>query len=139
MPPSSGDGRALPPPAPTPDRTARTAVRRKLAALPPIRFAPAGARLTPAGRAAVARAAALLKTAPNLPVRVNGYTDDLGDWDVNLTLSRRRSRAVRQALIANGVPAARITAVGWSEEHPKLPNTSAANRAANRRAEITVG
>jgi outer membrane protein OmpA-like peptidoglycan-associated protein len=127
------------PPPPTAGLTEEAALQARLRTLPPIRFAYASSRLTPAGRASVARAAAVLTAAsPHPTFRVDGYTDDVGDWDVNLALSRARAEAVRRVLIANGVPVTRVFAVGWSEEHPKVPNTSAANRAINRRAEIVV-
>ena len=110
-----------------------------MTALPPIDFTKDNDQLTPDGHATVAQAAALLKTAPNLRLRINGYTDDLGDWEINLALSRGRAEAVRQVLITNGIPAAQVTAVGWSEDYPKVPNTSADSRAINRRVEIVIG
>ena len=123
--------------APTPPEP--TFLQTRLRALPQITFAQASTQLTPAGQASVVRAAAVLKTAStNRTFRIDGYTDDLGDWDVNLALSKARAETVRQVLVANGVPAARLAVVGWSEEHPKAPNTSEANRTLNRRVEIVV-
>ncbi|MDQ1287541.1 MAG: hypothetical protein QG622_1106 [Actinomycetota bacterium] len=126
--------------APTPEaRTLAAAeVRRRLTALPPIRFGHGGTRLSTSARRATAEAAAVLASSPSLKVRVQGFTDDTGGWDVNLTISTARAAAVRAALIAGGVPANRISIVGFSEERPTVPNTSAANRAANRRVELVV-
>jgi outer membrane protein OmpA-like peptidoglycan-associated protein len=113
-------------------------VQQQLAALPQVTFDNASATLTPAGRAVVDRAAAILKANPTLKVRLDGYTDDNGDWDVNKGLSVARAQTVRQTLIADGVQGARLTTFGWSEEKPKAPNSSEANRALNRRVEFVV-
>ena len=137
--PSVTPSPATPSPAPSPAKTGSVAtVQQQLRALPPVAFAYDSSQLTPAGRATVARAAAVLKAAPNLKVRVEGFTDSVGDWDVNLAISRSRAAAVRAALIENGIAPARITSVGFSEARPKVPNTSAANRAINRRVEFVV-
>jgi outer membrane protein OmpA-like peptidoglycan-associated protein len=113
-------------------------VQQQLVALPQVTFAHASAALTPSGKSVVAQAAAILKANPTLKVRIDGHTDDQGDWDANKALSTARAQTVRQTLIALGVDGARLTTFGWSEERPKVPNTSEANRAVNRRVEFVV-
>jgi outer membrane protein OmpA-like peptidoglycan-associated protein len=120
------------------DAAGTAAAQQALAALPRITFGLGDATLTPSVRAVVRQAAGVLRADPALRVLVEGFTDDLGDWDVNKALSISRAEAVRQALIADGIGAHRLTVFGWSEEHPKVPNTSAANRAINRRVEFTA-
>jgi chemotaxis protein MotB len=46
--------------------------------------------------------------------------------------------AVLNALKAQGIPADRMSAAGFGERRPKVPDTSAANRAINRRVELIV-
>ncbi|PID52904.1 MAG: hypothetical protein CSB46_11260 [Micrococcales bacterium] len=71
-------------------------------------------------------------------VAINGYTDDMGDEGFNLQLSKDRAAAVRSALASMGIAADRMTSDGFGENNPKVPNTSAANRAQNRRVEFVV-
>jgi outer membrane protein OmpA-like peptidoglycan-associated protein len=111
-------------------------VRQRLGALPEITFRTGSATLTPVDRIIVTKAAAILAANPAVAIQIEGFTDDVGDWDVNLELSRARAETVRKALIAHGIAASRLSSAGRSEERPKLPNTSAANRALNRRAEL---
>jgi outer membrane protein OmpA-like peptidoglycan-associated protein len=127
-----------PAPAPAPAPSSPLAVRSRLAALPPITFASGSVGLTPQGRASVSAAARILSAAPRVRVVVRGYTDDIGDWHVNLGLSRARAAGVRQALIARGVSAGQLTAAGYSEDFPRVANNSSDHRAQNRRVELAV-
>lgn len=71
-------------------------------------------------------------------VRITGYTDSTGEADYNQWLALRRARAVRDALVARGVPADRIAVEGRGYCCYVQPNSSAEGRQANRRAEIIV-
>ena len=65
---------------------------------------------------------------------VEGHTDSIGTDDYNQRLSERRANAVRQVLIDKfGVPASRISAVGYGEARPIDTNDTAQGRAQNRR------
>ena len=65
---------------------------------------------------------------------VAGHTDAKGNARYNKQLSLRRAESVRHFLIANGVDAARLDAVGYGSEHPLTPDHP--EDAANRRVEI---
>jgi MYXO-CTERM domain-containing protein len=71
-------------------------------------------------------------------VLVEGHTDDKGNDEYNQDLSQRRAVAVREYLIAAGVPADRLEAKGYGESKPLVPNTSAKNRAKNRRVVFVI-
>ncbi|MCU0654869.1 MAG: OmpA family protein [Polyangiaceae bacterium] len=80
---------------------------------------------------------AVLKNHPEIrEVEVQGHTDDKGDAGYNLELSQRRAEAVREAMIQRGVAPERLKATGFGKKAPLVPNTSAANRARNRRVEF---
>ena len=74
----------------------------------------------------------------DLTVEIGGHTDDIGSESDNLSLSKRRATAVRQHLVAAGVPQDHITAKGYGESRPKTSNTTEAGRARNRRTEFKV-
>lgn len=101
-------------------------------------FASGQARLTAGASASVRALAAYLSAAPATPIRVVGHTDDQGTSQANLALSQRRAGVVRDALVAGGVPASRIEAVGRGGAQPVADNESAAGRALNRRVEVIV-
>ncbi|AKF09534.1 OmpA family protein [Sandaracinus amylolyticus] len=77
-----------------------------------------------------------LRAAPDRLAVVEGHTDSRGSDSYNQQLSQRRAEAVRDYLIAEGVPAARLQAVGRGEAEPVDSNDSAEGRANNRRVEI---
>src|SRR5690606_8885153 len=75
---------------------------------------------------------------PDRQIKVEGFTDNVGDDEYNRQLSQRRAEAVKQALINAGVPSNRILAEGMGEEFPVASNDSTAGRLENRRVEIIV-
>lgn len=78
----------------------------------------------------------LLESDPSLSLAVNGHTDDSGDADRNLTLSRQRAQKVLEALVARGVTSNRLRAHGFGRSKPVASNATASGRAANRRVEL---
>lgn len=71
-------------------------------------------------------------------LHVIGFTDDTGSESYNRELATRRASAVASTLRADGVLPERIQIEGRGEIDPRVPNTSAANRAKNRRVEIYI-
>jgi len=81
--------------------------------------------------------AEILKNNPNLKIEVAGHTDSIGSDEYNLKLSQKRAEAVKNVLIDKfGIDSNRIVAKGYGEKYPLVPNTTATNRALNRRVEI---
>ena len=110
----------------------------RLNSLPRVTFANKSATLTAEGRKVVAEVAGILKANPDAEVSIEGHTDSVGSAASNLKLSRDRARTVRSTLIAAGIAAGRLTSSGFGSTRPKVPDTSAANRAINRRVEFIV-
>lgn len=69
-------------------------------------------------------------------LRIEGHTDNVGRGGYNAILSRKRAEAVREALIARGVPAERLVAQGFGSAQPIADNRTEEGRARNRRIEI---
>lgn len=82
------------------------------------------------------RLVAFLKKYPNLTLFVEGHTDSVGKDDYNQDLSERRAGAVKDLLVARGIAAGRISAVGHGESLPVADNKTPAGRQQNRRVEI---
>ena len=71
-------------------------------------------------------------------VEIQGHTDNTGTAAYNMRLSQQRANTVRDALVNLGVDAGRLTAKGYGQSKPIVPNVSAANRARNRRVQIII-
>lgn len=71
-----------------------------------------------------------------LSVEVRGHTDTSGGAASNQQLSEERALAVRDALVARGIDAAAIAALGYGQTRPVSDNATEEGRAANRRIEI---
>ena len=103
-----------------------------------ITFETGSATLTAASDAQLNEVATLLKDNAAVHIKVGGYTDNTGDAAANLKLSSERAAAVKDALIAKGVDAARVESEGYGVEHPVASNDSEEGRAQNRRVDINV-
>lgn len=96
------------------------------------------ADLKPESRPTLASISALLSAEPNLALVVTGHTDNVGAFDANVALSKRRAEAVVNALVADfKVAPARLTPFGAGMTGPRGPNTDEAGRAKNRRVELS--
>jgi outer membrane protein OmpA-like peptidoglycan-associated protein len=73
----------------------------------------------------------------SMQVLVVGHTDNVGSFESNMDLSKRRAEAVVKALTsAYEVDAARLMAVGVSFAAPVATNATEEGRAKNRRVEL---
>jgi len=89
-------------------------------------------------RSILARVAGILNEDPRTRVTVVGHTDNTGDANYNLDLSRRRADSVATILESNGVAYGRLFIDGRGEAEPIASNSTASGRQANRRVEIFV-
>jgi outer membrane protein OmpA-like peptidoglycan-associated protein len=94
--------------------------------------------LKPDAREKLAKVSGILLAYPDLKVQVEGYTDNVGSQQYNLTLSQQRGDAVRDYLISQGVAAGNITATGYGMSSPVADNSTSAGRAQNRRVNLVV-
>ena len=101
-------------------------------------FAPGQSSLGERARIELRAVASLFALYPDGVMVIEGHTDSTGSAEVNQRLSEARAHAVRGGLIAHGIPSDRITARGYGETQPIAGNTTADERARNRRAEIII-
>lgn len=78
----------------------------------------------------------LLDSRPDLKLRVEGHTDNVGTRASNQTLSEARAAAVVAWLTAHGIDKSRLTAQGFADTKPVEDNATEDGRAKNRRVEL---
>jgi len=71
-------------------------------------------------------------------VRIIGHTDRVGSVEGNDALSLKRAESLREQLIAAGVAADKLEAVGRGERDPLVPTADEVDEPKNRRVEIVV-
>jgi outer membrane protein OmpA-like peptidoglycan-associated protein len=79
-----------------------------------------------------------LQRYPDTNVVVKGHTDSSGTESYNLKLSEERAESVRKYLVAEGVSASRVTAIGFGEAYPLVSNDTPSGRQQNRRVELEI-
>jgi outer membrane protein OmpA-like peptidoglycan-associated protein len=103
-----------------------------------IYFGFASAAIRPESERALKDIADTLLRNPSWKLRIEGHTDGLGSDAANLELSKRRSAAVRDSLVARfKIAAERLSTDGKGESRPKATNDTPEGRAQNRRVELT--
>jgi outer membrane protein OmpA-like peptidoglycan-associated protein len=81
--------------------------------------------------------AALLANNPDYQILIEAYTDNKGDEVSLQQLTQERARVLSDRFQTAGVDPTKIQANGMGASNPVAPNTTVANRAKNRRVEIT--
>jgi chemotaxis protein MotB len=110
-----------------------------------ILFKSGTATLSAQAKASLNKAVAVIKDRfPNHDIRVVGHTDDQkitrskNTWNDNWDLSAGRAREVLLYLESRGIASKQLGLAGYGDQRPVVPNTSADNKAKNRRVEIVV-
>ncbi|MBI2710815.1 MAG: OmpA family protein [Actinobacteria bacterium] len=81
-----------------------------------------------------------LQRIPEAMLVITGYTDNVGPADLNQRLSEMRAQVVVDYMVARGIPADRVIAVGKGESAPVADNRTPEGRAENRRIEgVLIG
>ena len=101
-----------------------------------IRFETAKATITPDSEQTLQQIVILMQQSPDLNLRVEGHTDNVGAAAMNQSLSEKRAQAVVTWLSSHGVDPSRLKAQGFGATKPVADNTSEAGRAKNRRVEL---
>jgi OOP family OmpA-OmpF porin len=103
-----------------------------------VNFASGSATLKPAAYETLRSVASAMKANEEIEVRIDGFTDSVGDDAKNLALSERRAQSVKNFLMKEGIAAERLTVKGNGEANPVDTNDTPEGRANNRRVEFNV-
>jgi OmpA-OmpF porin, OOP family len=85
------------------------------------------------------RVVQLMGRRPQMTIEVDGHTDNVGSQKINLKLSEKRARAVKDYFLSKGVSAARVMSKGFGETRPIVSNDDEKDgRELNRRVEFKI-
>jgi len=109
----------------------------------PIGFDQGDAEIKPELIGTLGDIAEIIADVSGTQIRVEGHTDDIpihtrmypSNWELS---SARALNIVKFFAGKSGIDPARLSAIGYGEYRPLVPNTSEANRMQNRRIEIYV-
>ncbi len=78
----------------------------------------------------------LLKADGNLKLSIEGHTDNTGDPQKNIQLSKERAQAVVSYLVEHGISSSRLKSNGFGATKALFPNDTEDHKAQNRRVEL---
>jgi outer membrane protein OmpA-like peptidoglycan-associated protein/tetratricopeptide (TPR) repeat protein len=94
--------------------------------------------IKPDSKAELQKLIEFLTLNPTVSIEISGHTDDVGNDQLNQTLSENRAKAVYQYLVSSNITATRLVYKGYGKTQPLVPNTSDDNRSKNRRTEFKI-
>jgi OOP family OmpA-OmpF porin len=110
----------------------------KTTQLQALQFVQSKTELLPDAQPALEQLLQFLQSQPTAEIELSGHTDNQGDFDQNLLLSKQRVDVIKDYLVKNGIAANRITTRGYGPTRPIASNNSEATRQQNRRVEMIV-
>lgn len=103
-----------------------------------VEFDTDAATLRPSSQEQLSNIAEIMKAYPQVTVKLGGYTDNTGNPEHNLQLSRARANSAMNQVVALGINSSRLSAEGYGEQHPIADNATPEGRQRNRRIDINV-
>jgi len=92
--------------------------------------------LTREAKQSLTNVAEWMKRYPEIKVRIEGHTDNVGRENYNLSLSMKRAKAVLDFFLDSGLPENRLSFMGYGSTRPIADNSTPAGRHLNRRVEL---
>jgi peptidoglycan-associated lipoprotein len=84
------------------------------------------------GQQILQRQAEWLKRYGQVSITIEGHCDERGTREYNLALGERRAQAVKNVLVALGIPSTRIQTISYGKERPIVVGSDEAGYAQNR-------
>jgi len=95
------------------------------------------ATIKPESEPVLKEVATVLQNQPDLRLRIEGHTDNVGKAGYNLDLSKKRAESVKSYLTTKfQIDASRLSTEGYGDTRPVAKNDTDQGRAQNRRVEL---
>lgn len=101
-------------------------------------YAPRVNEITPKSMLILEKAVGFLSEHPEYKVKIIGHTDNVGDDDYNMKLSKERAEDVLKLFNRKGINFNRLEAIGKGESEPIADNATDEGRELNRRIEVEL-
>jgi OOP family OmpA-OmpF porin len=155
IPISSFRKKELPPPEPQPElksekpcytiaemkdliRKNQNITGKKICAIRQINFEFAKSNLLEDDKVYLSEIIDIMTQNEHISVKINGHTDNIGSYQVNMNLSHDRAKAVYDYLIVNGIAAGRLSYEYFGATRPLVSNDTDEGRVMNRRVEFEI-
>jgi outer membrane protein OmpA-like peptidoglycan-associated protein len=103
-----------------------------------ILFEQSKSNLLPSSLPELDRIVVIMTDNPTMEILLEGHTDNRGDFDANVLLSKERVEEVKKYLVTKSVAANRVQTKGYGPARPIANNEIEATRKLNRRVEFTI-
>ncbi len=80
----------------------------------------------------------ILRSNPDVTVRLEGHADERGSTEYNLALGQRRAESAKEFMVGFGIEPSRIRTISYGEERPLVDQSNERAWAQNRRVEVVV-
>ena len=101
-------------------------------------FATGKSKIIKSSHSSLNEIAQIINKYPEYKFYIDGHTDNVGSSESNQSLSKRRSDAVVNYLVSQGVSIDLLIPRGFGEDQPATSNDTASGRQLNRRTEIKL-
>jgi outer membrane protein OmpA-like peptidoglycan-associated protein len=101
-----------------------------------INFETGKSRISPNSYDVVNEIVKMMKANTSLKISIEGHTDNTGDEESNMKLSKNRARSVQMSLTDENIDASRLKSEGFGQTKPIEDNTTEEGKAKNRRVVI---
>ncbi len=108
-------------------------------AIQAVEFETGSANLKRTSRSVLYRIAKIMNKYPDYKLQIIGHTDNQGEDDANLALSRNRAKSCLDYLTGQGIDSDRMSFKGHGENRPIDSNETEEGRSKNRRVEFKLG
>lgn len=103
-----------------------------------LRFAQSSTELLPSAYLELEKLTNFLKNNPTIAIELQGHTDNQGDFERNLELSKQRVETIKAYLVKQGIDPKRIQGRGYGSTRPIANNSREETRQLNRRVEFVI-
>jgi outer membrane protein OmpA-like peptidoglycan-associated protein len=112
--------------------------RGTILSLSDILFDTGKAALRAEARINLAKVSVVLQQFPEMRIRIEGHTDNVGSEEYNMKLSQARAQSVFDFLVEQDVDGNRMMTEGFGLSQPVAPNDTAEGRQQNRRVDLVI-